>query len=229
MISVLMSVLNGEKTLERSIKSILDQTYDDFEFLIMDDGSNDGTNEILNHYKSFDSRIRVFKNKENLGLTKSLNILAADANGEIFARQDCDDYSDKNRFKEQIKYLINDNFDVCTTRAKEIDKNRIIPGFSFYIPNSVILKLKNPFIHGTLFIKKSVFKECGSYDENFFFAQDYKLFLEIINKGFTIKNLREPLYYLNMKDNISSKFQSEQKYYFSCAKKGITPIYNNFS
>ena len=128
MISVLMSVLNGEKTLERSIKSILDQTYDDFEFLIMDDGSNDGTNEILNHYKSFDSRIRVFKNKENLGLTKSLNILAAGANGEIFARQDCDDYSDK-IVKEQIKYLINDNFDVCA-RAK-IDKNRIIPGFSF--------------------------------------------------------------------------------------------------
>ena len=229
MISVLMSVLNGEETLERSLKSILVQTYDDFEFLIMDDGSNDGTNDILDHYKNADSRVKVFRNKENLGLTKSLNILATEANGEFFARQDCDDYSDKNRFKEQIKYLINENFDVCTSRAKEIDTNRIIPGYSFYIPNSIILKVKNPFIHGTLLIKKSIFKECGNYDENFYFAQDYKLFLEIIKKGFKIKNLKEPLYYLNMKDNISSKFQSEQEYYFTCAKKGITPIYNNFS
>tara|TARA_B100002019_G_scaffold285698_1_gene295068 strand:- start:948 stop:1637 length:690 start_codon:yes stop_codon:yes gene_type:complete len=229
MISVLMSVLNGEETLERSLKSILVQTYDDFEFLIMDDGSNDGTIDILDHYKNADSRIKVFKNNENLGLTKSLNILATKASGEFFARQDCDDYSDKNRFKEQIKYLINENFDVCTTRAKEIDTRRIIPGYSFYIPNSIILKLKNPFIHGTLLIKKSVFNECGNYDENFYFAQDYKLFLEIIKKGFKVKSLREPLYYLNMKDNISSKFQSEQEYYFACAKKGITPIYNNFS
>ena len=85
------------------------------------------------------------------------------------------------------------------------------------------MKLKNPFIHGTLLIKKSVFNECGNYDENFYFAQDYKLFLEIIKKGFKVKSLREPLYYLNMKDNISSKFQSEQEYYFACAKKGITP------
>ena len=61
MISVLMSVLNGEETLERSLKSILVQTYDDFEFLIMDDGSNDGTIDILDHYKNADSRIKVFK------------------------------------------------------------------------------------------------------------------------------------------------------------------------
>ena len=53
-------------------------------------------------------------------------------------------------------------------------------------------------------LEKSIFKECGNYDENFYFAQDYKLFLEIIKKGFKVKSLREPLYYLNMKDNMTT-------------------------
>ena len=70
-----MSVFNGENTLEESIESILNQTYSNLEFLIVDDQSEDKTYQILENYKNKDSRIKVFKNNENIGLTKSLNIL----------------------------------------------------------------------------------------------------------------------------------------------------------
>mgnify|MGYP003956348861 CR=1 FL=1 len=75
MISIIMSVFNNSKTLERCIESILNQDYENFEFLIMNDFSKDSSNKILKDYENEDSRIKVFNNKENIGLTKSLNIL----------------------------------------------------------------------------------------------------------------------------------------------------------
>ena len=105
MISVIMSVFNGEKYLERSIHSILEQTYKEFEFLILDDASTDNTANILTEFTERDSRIKVFHNSENLGLTKSLNYLVDQSKNDILARQDVDDFSEKNRFFEQLKFL----------------------------------------------------------------------------------------------------------------------------
>ena len=95
MISIIMSTYNSEDTLSEAIESILIQTFKDFEFLIMNDGSNDGTDEILNHYLKKDARIKIFKNTNNIGLTKSLNYLVNKSKYEIIARQDSDDLSHK--------------------------------------------------------------------------------------------------------------------------------------
>ena len=102
MISVLMSVYNGEKLLPRSIESILSQTHSDFEFLILNDGSVDRTESILNKFRDLDDRIKIFKNEKNLGLTKSLNQLIKISSGQIIARQDHDDVSLKNRFNNLL-------------------------------------------------------------------------------------------------------------------------------
>ena len=85
------------------------------------------------------------------------------------------------------------------------------------------MKYKNPFIHGTLFLDKNIFEEVGGYDENFYFAQDYKLYFDCYKKGKKINIINEVLYELNDKDNISNKNKEEQKYYFNCARKNITP------
>ena len=103
-ISVLLSVYNGETYLPSALNSICSQTYENFEFLIMDDCSNDNSYEVLNEFKKIDSRIKLFKNKNNLGLTKSLNILISEATGEYYARQD--DISLVQRFEKQIDILI---------------------------------------------------------------------------------------------------------------------------
>ena len=88
MISVIMSTYNNSNTLQDSIDSILDQSFTDFEFLIIDDGSTDNTEKILDQYRS-NKKVRLFKNQKNIGLTKSLNILIDKAKGE-YARHDAD-------------------------------------------------------------------------------------------------------------------------------------------
>jgi len=223
-ISVIMSVFNGENTLEESIESILNQTYSNFEFLIVDDLSDDKTYQILENYKNKDSRIRVFKNKENIGLTKSLNILLKQSKGFYIARQDADDISAEDRFYKQLDRLNKTNRQCVTTRAYIKKKNRKkIPGFSSYLPIKLISKYKNPFIHGTLLIESSLLKDLNGYDERFKYAQDYKLFLDLIEKGIKIETIKEPLYFLNTKNNISNIYKTEQNYYFYCAKNGIIP------
>ena len=103
-ISVLLSVFNGEKTLQRSVESILTQSYEDFELLILDDGSDDATESICNSF--VDDRIKFFKLNHNQGLTKSLNYLASFAEGEFLARQDADDLSLNLRFEKQINLFL---------------------------------------------------------------------------------------------------------------------------
>ena len=104
-ISIIMSVFNNSKTLKRSIESILNQDYENFEFLIMNDCSNDSSKEILKNFENKDSRIKIFHNKKNIGLTKSLNILIDNATGKLIARQDADDYSSKDRLSTQVAFL----------------------------------------------------------------------------------------------------------------------------
>jgi|SRR6056300_65061 glycosyltransferase EpsE len=222
-VSIIMSCYNSQETVGRSIESILGQTYQDIELLVCDDGSIDNTLKILTDFEKADSRVKVYKNKKNLGLTKSLNILIDNSSGTYIARQDDDDISKSHRIKTQVVVLEELGLDFITSRANIIGKERYIPGLSFYFPISLIMNFKNPFIHGTLLIKKNVLKELGNYDENFYYAQDYKLFSDLIARGFKYTTLKEPLYKLNVKDNISSKFIMEQEYYARCVRSNEIP------
>jgi len=219
-----MSVRNGEQTVEKSIKSILNQSYDYFEFLIVDDCSTDSTLGKLKILEKQDSRISIFTNSENIGLTKSLNKLIKNTKGELIARQDADDYSNPERIYAQVEYLLKNRLDAVTSRALIIGSAKKIPGLSYYIPAKLLMKFKNPFIHGSLIIKKQVLNDLGLYDENFYFAQDYKLYLDLLNNGYSIKAINKPLYNLNTINNISSNNKDEQKYYFNCARKKIVPV-----
>lgn len=212
-ISIIMSVFNNSKTLKRSIESILNQDYENFEFLIMNDCSNDSSKEILKNFENKDSRIKILHNEKNLGLTKSLNILINNATGQLIARQDADDYSTEDRLSTQVAFLRDHNLDACTARSKVISNGKARPGFSFYLPIKLTMRYKNPFIHGTLLIKKDVLIEIEKYDENFYYAQDYKLFKDLIDKGYKVNSLNKFLYFLNTEDNISSIMKKEQNFY----------------
>jgi len=101
-ISVIMSVYNSEKTLKRAVDSILNQIFDDFEFIIIDDCSIDNSWNILKEYEKQDKRVKVFKNEKNLGLAANLNKGLKLAKADIIARMDSDDYSYPNRLKKSI-------------------------------------------------------------------------------------------------------------------------------
>ena len=223
LISVIMSVYNDEKNIDKSIESIMSQTYKNLELHILDDGSNDKTWKIINKYKTEYQNIFIYRNKNNLGLTKSLNYLVNQTNGEIIARHDSDDLSHPERIEKQLNIMTKYNLDFCTTRAQIIQNNKITPKFSYYIPKKIVVKYKNPFIHGTLMIKKRVIINVGMYDENFYYSQDYKLMTDLLNINSKYKILRTPYYKLNFENNISTEFKEEQKYYAFCVKKKLTP------
>tara|TARA_B100000965_G_scaffold395400_1_gene408872 strand:- start:225 stop:920 length:696 start_codon:yes stop_codon:yes gene_type:complete len=222
LISVIMSVYNDSKNLDSSISSILNQSFKNFELLIMNDGSTENIQKILSKYEK-NSQIRIFKNENNIGLTKSLNLLIKESAGKYIARQDSDDISISSRLNKQIDYLDKYNLDLCGTRAIIKGTTRITPNRSYYLPLSVSLKIKNPFIHGSLIYKKSSLDKINLYDENFYFSQDYKLVKDFFNAGYSLGILKEPLYVLNIKDNISTKYKEKQKYYADCVKKNQVP------
>ena len=224
LVSVVLPVYNSEETIEKSLESILNQTYNNIEILLIDDGSTDNSLEICERYEDNYSNVRLFKNYKNVGLTKSLNILINESKGEYICRQDADDVSLPTRIQTQITTVISENLDACTTRAKVLNKNRVIPNISFYLPLNLIIKFKNPFIHGSLFLKKDVLNKVGNYNEKFRFAQDYKLMNDLIKDGYKCKIIKEPLYLLNMENNISTTYSKEQKYFANCVRKNIEPI-----
>ena len=223
LVSVLLSTYNSEESIGESIDSLLSQTYKNLEILISDDGSTDSTKEICKKFQLKDERVLFSSNKKNVGLTKSLNNLAQKASGSLIARQDADDISLPYRIEEQIQFMKTKKLDAVTTRSLVKQNNKKRPGISFYIPDKLLINRKNPFIHGTLIIKKNVFQEIGYYDERFYYAQDYKLFYDLLDKGYKVKTLNKALYILNTENNISSENLERQNYYADCVRFRKTP------
>jgi len=223
LVSVLLSTYNSEESIGESVDSLLSQTYKNLEILISDDGSTDSTKEICKKFQLKDERVLFSSNKKNIGLTKSLNNLAQKASGSLIARHDADDISLPYRIEEQIQFMKKKKLDAVTSRSLVKQNNKKRPGISFYIPDKLLINRKNPFIHGTLIIKKNVFQEIGYYDERFYYAQDYKLFYDLLNRGYKVKTLNKALYILNTENNISSENLEKQNYYADCVRFRKTP------
>ena len=209
-ISVIMSVYNAEVYLEEAIESILNQSFSDFEFLILDDCSVDNSAHILSIFASRDARIKVFTNKENLGLTKSLNKLIFLANGEFLARMDADDISLVERFKEQISFFnTHPAVDIVGTFSQDISEiGEVMGERTVPVSHKEIIKLLpklNPLSHPTVMMRASVISKIGGYDERFRTSQDYHLWFKAIGNGFKINNIPKTLFQYRMNDNYASR------------------------
>lgn len=222
-ISVIMSVLNSEKTVEKSIKGILSQNFEDFEFLILDDGSSDNTFKIVEKLTVNDARVKLFKNEKNIGLTKSLNKLIEYSKGTYIARQDSDDESLQSRFRKQLDFINKYNLDGCCTLSISKQTNKIVNNLKSRLPLHFVIKYRNPFVHGTLMLKRKVLIDIGKYDENFYYAQDYKLISDLIKSNYKLKILKNVSYVLNTENNISTLKKKEQNYYANCVRYSRTP------
>ena len=153
----------------------------------------------MDKYSNLYDQVKIVNNKNNVGLTKSLNLLIDKSTGEFIARQDADDYSDPERIKEQIRHSINNKFQAVFTRSYNLNKNTSMQKISYLIPYRILVNFRNPFVHGTMLINSKIIKKLGGYDESFYFAQDYKLYRDLIDNGIRIKKTRKILYYLNTK------------------------------
>lgn len=197
LVSVLMCVFNAENYLDEAIESILQQTFSDFEFIILDDGSKDNSLKIIQKHAARDRRIRVIS-RENRGIIPSRNELLAESKGEYVAVMDADDIALPNRFNLQVQYLrshqevlgVGGNYHVIDS------KGRFLTTFSLPETNDEIQKMMlvghTAILHPTSMFRSNAIKAIGGYDPDYHLVEDLDLWLRLGEKG-QIANLNVPV------------------------------------
>lgn len=216
LVTVLMAVYNGEAYVAQAVESVLAQTFADFELIIVNDGSTDGTQQMLDRYH--DSRMRVVANDQNLGLTRSLNKGIRLARGKYIARQDADDVSLPERLAHQVAYLENHSQVGLVGCA-----SRWIDGQGRFLrtmepptePEQVgaLLLATIPFLHGTFMIRRESLQDIGGgYNERLPVAQYCELLLRLAER-WDLANLPEVLYMHRRHDKsvTASRAEEQQK------------------
>lgn len=187
-ITVLMSVFNGMQYLPQAMESVLNQTYGDFEFLILDDGSTEPVGDLIFAYR--DERIELVR-QENLGLTRSLNRGFELAKGEYVARMDADDVSHPRRLELQVREVAeNRGLDLVGTFFEVIDGDGHVVETKDLIVDPIYrlwrLQFHNNYGHGTMLLRKQAVADAGMYDEGLRHAQDYDLWSRLSRKANTM-------------------------------------------
>lgn len=212
-VSVVMSVYNGQKYLKESIESILNQTYKDFEFVIINDGSNDNSKKII---ESFSNKRIMLISRENKGLIFSLNQAIGVAKGQYLARMDADDISDPTRFQKQVEFMdAHPDVALCGTWAKIINQAGHVvgqyktPTASTQIRRAILFH--NPFIHPTVMFRRSIINEIGNYNPHFKNIEDYELWTRIVYK-YNTANIGEFLIsYRTTKESITQSKKTQMR------------------
>jgi glycosyltransferase involved in cell wall biosynthesis len=182
-ISVILPVFNGGKFIAEAVQSILDQTFKDFELIIINDASTDNTLDIVSSFN--DSRINIINNAENLRVVKSLNKGLKIATGEFIARMDGDDIAHPLRFEKQLAYMAqHSDVDVCATQVKVFgSQNYVTRQYEQHEFVKASLLFLNNIIHPSVMFRRSAFAQNDlSYDESYDNAEDYALWVKIINQ-----------------------------------------------
>jgi len=185
LITILINSYNGEKTIYKTIKSALAQTYKKYEILIIDDAK---INNIVNLIKKFkNKKIRFYRNKKNIGLGKSRVFAQSKIRGQYVCILDQDDTWNKNKIKMQLKlFLNNKKIALVASGYKLFDENNKIMSLEnkYYDLNNFInyLSFKNIFAHSTIMYKVQYAKSVGWYSNKLVYAQDYDLTVKLLKK-----------------------------------------------
>jgi hypothetical protein len=212
MLTVLMPVWNGERYLGEAIESILNQTYRDFEFLIIDDGSTDTTNAILAEYAAMDSRIRVLR-QEHRGLVATLNHGLSECRTEWVARMDCDDIAYPERLEMQMQALARHPRAVlCHTQVEYFGDARFVTPSARMVTTRALHLLRLchhcSISHPTVVYRKSAVLEAGGYRTEDLHVEDYSLWGRLIDCGEFIV-VKKPLLRLRLHGESISKKEAE--------------------
>lgn len=221
-VSVLMAVHNAPAAyLDPAITSLLGQTHRDFELVVVDDGSDDATGDLLRAWAKRDQRIRLHSLPVNVGLTRALNVGLGLVRGAYIARQDADDISGARRLAAQLEFLEThlEVDAVCTDAALiNADGNRI--GVMEIDPDLKGLSRRNLLVHGAMMFRRRVFDTLGGYDERMRLSQDYEVYLRMTRRhGMKIGILPGVHYFLRQHSaSLSSRRMFRQLYYSVMAK-----------
>ena len=209
-VSIVLPVYNGEKYLPRAIESILQQTYKNFELIIIDDSSTDKSNQIAKSYAKTDARIRVYKNRENRKLPKSLNAGFHVAKGNLFTWTSDDNILKPEAIETMVR-IFEDKPDVDFVYADIIPidlygniKSRV------YLNGEVDdIYVFNPVMACFLY-KREIHERLRGYNSKLFLCEDYDFWIRTYEKGFEMYHLKERLYYYRVHNaSLTIKKQKE--------------------
>lgn len=215
-VSVVMGVYNGGARLQATVESILNQTFRDFEFIIVNDGSSDDTGAKLEAWERMDNRLRVI-HQENGGLTKALARGCSLARGLYIARQDCGDISLPDRLAEQVQYLARHEEVVLCCPAVEVigPEGELLSVVRF---SEASLEMTQAWVehgaapvHPAVMFRASAYRECGGYREEFAVAQDHDLWYRLVRLG-QFGAVQRPLFRLILDSTgISARRKAQQR------------------
>ncbi|MBI5134679.1 glycosyltransferase [Candidatus Uhrbacteria bacterium] len=195
-ISVVMAVYNGEEKLCKTIESVLNQTYQNFELVIIDDCSTDATTAVIK--SSDDPRIVTIRNATNIGQTRSLNIGFAHSRGLYIARTDAGDVSFPKRFEKQVAYL-DEHLDVAVVGSGAVrfdPRGKVID--VVHMPQDILQMRQKavtmgPLIHISTMMRKGVIMEVGGYYPGYDISADFELWSKLLRGGYRLANIQEVL------------------------------------
>ncbi len=204
-VSVLMGIYNCETTLEEAVRSIQDQSYTDWELILCDDGSSDGTYEVARRIAQEDDRVILLQNTQNEGLNKTLNKCLAHAKGEYVARMDGDDTCMPHRFARQVEFLESQKeYDIVSTPMTLFDEHGDWgeTGVVEY-PSAQDLIAGSPICHAPVMMRRECMMAVGGYTEDvrMLRVEDVNLWIKLYAAGYRCCNLREPLYRMRNDQN----------------------------
>ncbi len=212
-VSVIMGVYNckNKKLLKKSIDSIINQTYSNWELIICNDGSTDNTLEVLEDIARTDERIKIVTYEKNRGLNYALNTCLEMASGEYIARQDDDDISKAVRLEKQVSFLDNNSeYAFVGTMAYVFDDSGVWGEYKVQEkPTKTSFYWNSPFMHPTILIRKDAIDECGGYRvaKETRRCEDLDLFMRMYAKGYIGYNIQEKLYEYRIENNPAKKYR----------------------
>jgi glycosyltransferase involved in cell wall biosynthesis len=218
LISVIIPVKNAGKFVGAAIQSILDQTYKNWEMIVVDDGSTDETGKILKRFARKDPRIIVITQKESKGIGASLNLALTKSKGKFIARMDGDDISLPNRLETQVAFLQKHSQIVAVGgQAEMIDGDGEIFAYKHFPTNQKILRemimWMVPIQHPVMMARANVYNKC-KYDESYQTAEDVEMFMQLLRYG-EFGNVPEVVYQYRKADTSNGYHNLKQTFYLT--------------
>jgi len=228
LISIILPVKNAEPFIKDAVDSILNQSYRNFELIVIDDGSSDRTVNILESYN--DERIVIFK-RENLGLIAQLNFGLNVSKGNLIARMDADDIAHPEKLRTQYDFLENNNdIHLVGTNFEFIDDNGKTIMQKKLPERHEEIEFMMPFIdsvlHSSILTYKNVLADSGGYNPDYSAVEDDELFLRLLSKGYKMHNIQKSLYRYRLIERPFSHYENQNILYYKC---GLQYLENKYS
>ena len=217
LITVLMTVYNNASTLLESLNSIKNQTYKNWELVIIDDGSNDDSLKIIKKFSSsINKKVKIIINNYNLGIPISLNKALPHINGDFIARHDGDDLSAKNRFQIQLNFLSNNlEYGFVSSSMYHFNNDKMLYKSKIKNkPTKLDFIWGNPFNNAPSLIRKELFLDIDGYSESIFFKkrfEDLDFWFRAYKAGWIGYNLSDALYYVRSDFNSLKRIKSHHR------------------